>query len=162
MARQGDDPRKGRAANVSKFASGYQDASMRSLAGNYDHSRLLGDAQYLENPDKYRISKDFYRQNEVIVKQIPLEEKFMFDKSLDVFFKTFCKVLVDEISTGPVKRNVSCYVDDYGREYKGYLTYSEFKEIYITHVHEYDKKDVSKSEMVEEAKLRALFRIFDE
>jgi hypothetical protein len=68
---------------------------------------------------------DYFRQNEVILKQIPIEERFKFDKSLDLFFKSFCKILLDELN-GPVKREISSYVTHYGKAIKGFLTYSEF------------------------------------
>jgi hypothetical protein len=142
------------------MTGGNNDNSLRSIGGHDGGSRVLGDVSL--NPDdlsKYKVSKDFYRQNEVIIKQIPLEEKFAFDKSLDLFFKKFCKILIDEISSGPIKRDINSYVDHYGKENKGYLNYSEFKEIYLTHVH-YGDNDMKKPE-IEEGKLRALFGIFD-
>lgn len=93
------------------------------------------------------------------MKQIPIEERFKFDKSLDSFFKQFCKSLIDEITSGPVKRDINSYVVHYGKEKPGFINYSEFKEIYQTHVH-YSDNDMGKPD-VEEGKLRALFGIFD-
>lgn len=94
-----------------------------------------------------------------MLRQIPIEDVFRFDKSLDLFFQAFCKSLIDEVSNGPVKRDISSYVDHYGKDVKGFITYSEFKEIYLTHVH-YNDNDMTKP-VIEEGKLRALFGIFD-
>lgn len=69
------------------------------------------------------------------MRQIPIEEKFRFDKSLDSIFQNFCKFLIQELNDAPVKREVTSYVDYYGQEIKGFLTYPEFKEIYLVHVH---------------------------
>jgi len=67
--------------------------------------------------------------------------------------------LIDEISNGPVKRDINSYVVHYGKEKPGFLNYSEFKEIYMTHVH-YSDNDMGKPAL-EEGKLKALFAIFD-
>ena len=77
------------------------------------------------------------------MKQIPIEERFKFDKSLDMFFKRFCKALIDEISTGPVKLDISSYVSRYGKETKGFLNKAEFREIYLNHIH-YVENDIKK------------------
>lgn len=129
---RGDDPRRAKTQGPSKFGgAGYPDNSLRSIHAQDGASRLPGEHSLnTEDLNKYRVSKDFYRQNEVIMKQIPLEEKFMFDKSLDLFFRKFCKILLDEVSSGPIKRDINSYVDHYGKENKGYINYSEFKEIY--------------------------------
>ncbi len=68
------------------------------------------------------------------MRQIPIEERFRFDKSLDLFFQGFCQALIKEVSSGPVKREVTSFVDHYGKEVRGFLTYSEFKDIYKFHV----------------------------
>ena len=52
------------------------------------------------------------------------------DKSLDVFFREFCKALVEEANSGPKPRELESYVDLNGRESPGFLHYSEFKELY--------------------------------
>ena len=83
---------------------------------------------------KFKQNPDFYRQNEAIIQQIPIEERFRFDKSLDVYFQNFCKCIIKEVSTGGAKRDISSYVDYYGKETKGFLSYSEFREIYMLHV----------------------------
>jgi hypothetical protein len=83
---------------------------------------------------KFKQNSEFFRQNEAIMQQIPIEERFRFDKSLDLFFQHFCKTLIKEIANGPIKKDVSSYVDYYGKEVKGFLTYPEFKEIYLVHI----------------------------
>ena len=100
--------------------------------------------------------------------QIPIEERFKFDKSLDTFFQTFCQALIKEISSGPVKKDIASYVDYYGKEVKGFLTYPEFKEIYMIHVNpSSEPSNINKHNAgnmhtpIEEGKLRALFGIFD-
>jgi hypothetical protein len=66
---------------------------------------------------------------------------------------------------------VQSYVQFYGKETSGFINYSEFKEIYVTHVapniaaeesalHSKDKKPYVEIP-IEEGKLRALFGIFD-
>lgn len=83
---------------------------------------------------KFKQNQEFFRQNEAIIHQIPLEERFKFDKSLDVYFQNFCKQLIKEVTGGPVKRDITSFIDHYGKDYKGFITYSEFKEVYMIHV----------------------------
>jgi Ca2+-binding EF-hand superfamily protein len=59
------------------------------------------------------------------------------------------------LSIPPKQRELQSYVDHYGRESPGFLHYSEFKEIYMTHVHK------PGAQPPEEAKLLALFNLFD-
>jgi len=61
----------------------------------------------------FKGNKDFYRQNEVKHKQLNLQDKFAFDKSLDVFFKKFCKALMKEIeeSSALSKKTPASYVN---------------------------------------------------
>ena len=84
-------------------------------------------------------------------------EHFEFDKSLDRFFRTFCKALTEEAASGPRPREIQSFVEHYGRESPGFLRYSEFKEIYMTHVHILDQR----APPPEEGKLLALFNVFD-
>jgi hypothetical protein len=107
------------------------------------------------------------------MQQIPAEERFKFDKSLDMFFQNFCKILIKEISNGPIKKDITSYVDYYGKAYKGFLNYSEFKEIYLVHISQnvpatdadqhLPGKEVKANihSPTDEGKLRALFGIFD-
>jgi hypothetical protein len=69
-----------------------------------------------------------------------------------------------------VKRDITSYVDHYGKEVKGFLTYPEFKEVYQIHVHPSEQvpegrfgspTDKLLSPRFDEGKLRALFGIFD-
>ena len=64
---------------------------MRSTTGNLGNvnARTLTPLA-LEELKKFKSNQDYFRQNEAIFKQIPLEERFKFDKSLDFFFKNFC------------------------------------------------------------------------
>jgi Ca2+-binding EF-hand superfamily protein len=80
-----------------------------------------------------------------------------FDKTLDKFFKAFCEALVTEANSGPKPREIESYVDHYGKEASGFLSYAEFKEIHVTHVQALDRS----VQPPEEAKLIALFNLFD-
>jgi|LauGreDrversion4_2_1035121.scaffolds.fasta_scaffold42206_2 Ca2+-binding EF-hand superfamily protein len=91
--------------------------------------------------------------------QIPLEERFRFDKSLDIFFMAFCKQVLKEVTGGPIKRDVTSFVDFYGKETKGFISYPEFRELYMTHVSSTIEQSGTKA--AEEGKIRALFGIFD-
>ncbi len=116
---------------------------------------------------KFKMNQDFFRQAEAIINQIPLEERFKFDKSLDIFFQNFCRALLKELSDGPVKKDVTSYVNHYGKDVKGFLTYPEFKEVYTIHVapnismEESALTAAQRQSPIEEGKLRALFGIFD-
>jgi hypothetical protein len=51
-----------------------------------------------------------------------------------MFFKQYCRAIIKEVQSGPVKKDVTSYVQFYGKETTGFINYSEFKEIYVTHV----------------------------
>ena len=127
---RGKDPRKG-----------------KNDLGKIEEEKILvgNQSSFLSHEElrKFKLNDQFFRQNEAIISQIPIEERFKFDKSLDIFFQTFCRGLIKEITSGPVKRDISSYVDHYGKEVKGFLTFSEFKEIYTIHVQPYSSTDDS-------------------
>lgn len=102
------------------------------------------------------MNEQFYRQPESVIREgLPQGEQF--DKSLDRFFRDFCKALVQEATSGPRPREIESYVEHYGRESPGFLRYSEFKEIYMTHALALDQR----APAPEEGKLLALFNLFD-
>ena len=80
------------------------------------------------------------------------------DKSIDRFFKSFCKALVEEANSGPRKRALEDYIEHYGKEHKGFLNYAEFSSIFRTHALPIM---LPKGPPPEEGKLLALFSIFD-
>ena len=121
--------------------------------------------------NKFKQNMDFFRQPDAMEAKVAFEDRFRFDRSLDMFFKQFCRGIIKEIASGPVKRDISSYVQWYGKETIGFINYSEFKEIYATHVapniaaeeqalHQNEKKPFVEIP-IEEGKLRALFGIFD-
>ena len=121
--------------------------------------------------NKFKQNMDFFRQHDAMEQKVAFEDRFRFDRSLDMFFKQFCRGIIKEIQSGPVKKDVQSYVQFYGKETSGFINYSEFKEIYVTHVapniaaeesalHSKDKKPYVEIP-IEEGKLRALFGIFD-
>ena len=68
--------------------------------------------------------------------------------------------MLKELEDSPaIKRTPASYVEQYGKETKGYINFTEFKQIYEIHIRsiETDLQLVQ----VEEAKLRALFVLFD-
>lgn len=58
-----------------------------------------------------------------------------------------------------MKRTPGNYVQQYGSETKGYINFNEFKQIYDIHVKSLDEELAVAR--IEEAKLRALFVLFD-
>ena len=46
-------------------------------------------------------------------------------------FRGFCKALVEEANSGAKPREIEEYVDQHGQESPGFLTYAEFREIYL-------------------------------
>jgi hypothetical protein len=102
------------------------------------------------------------------------------DKLLDNLFNEFCKKLVEEVQGGPANVNISSYVTRYGKKSMNYLSYEEFKEIYMNHVYhptagmEEKKRRIHDSSSMMglnqqpgdedkslDAKVKALFRLFD-
>lgn len=68
-------------------------------------------------------------QPEVVINQ-PLPENFMFDQTIEKFFKFFCKYLIEEANNCPVPRTIESYVEHYGKQTAGFINFDEFKEIF--------------------------------
>ncbi len=68
----------------------------------------------------------------------------------------FCIALIEELKTSVGAKEPESYVDRYGKEFPGCLTFNELREIYLAHVH-YPEQINSKSPMPAENLLRALF-----
>ena len=60
-----------------------------------------------------------------------------FDKSVDAILQKFCYALIEELKTsiGAKSPEPETFVDRYGKEFPGFITFNEFKEIYLAHVH---------------------------
>lgn len=78
------------------------------------------------------------------------------DGTLDKFLREFARALTDEAKSGQKPREIESYVEQYGLESPGFLNYSEFKDIYVSHV-----LPLQKNKEIEEQKLFALFGVFD-
>ena len=74
------------------------------------------------------------------------------DRSIDLLLKNFCETLRVECLES--KRDVAEFVDFYGLEKKGFMSFQEFRDLYYAHV-EAEAKAPSL------AKLKALFGLFD-
>jgi hypothetical protein len=83
-----------------------------------------------------RTNESFFRQPEAVNRgEEGPQTHLTYDKSLDRFFKLFCRAIVEEAHSGPKQREVEHYVDHYGKERPGYLSYAEFKEVFETHAY---------------------------
>lgn len=60
-----------------------------------------------------------------------------FDKSVDAILQKFCFALQEELKTSVGAKAVEpeTFVDRYGKEFPGFITFNEFREIYTAHVH---------------------------
>jgi hypothetical protein len=49
----------------------------------------------------------------------------------------FCVALLEELKTSVTAKapEPETFVDRYGKEFPGFITFNEFKEIYLAHVH---------------------------
>jgi len=63
-----------------------------------------------------------FRQPEAIIKQTTYVN-FIFDESLEKFFKIFCKNLTEEANSSPKPRQIGDFVDYYGKKTAGYINY---------------------------------------
>mmetsp|Transcript_42490 Transcript_42490/g.65149 ORF Transcript_42490/g.65149 Transcript_42490/m.65149 type:complete len:251 (-) Transcript_42490:7727-8479(-) len=115
----------------------------------------LNQANLQQLDAKARVNDQLFRQPEAVAKEGV--RIFEFDKSLDRFFRHFCKALVEEAHSSPKPKEIEDFVDHYGRQSPGFLHYPEFKEIFQTHIQTQDPK----SPPPEEGKLLALFNLFD-
>lgn len=78
------------------------------------------------------------------------------DGTLDKFLREFARALTEDAKSGLKPREIESYVEQYGLESPGFLNYSEFKDIYVSHV-----LPLQKNKEIEEPKLFALFSVFD-
>lgn len=144
---QGQDPRK-------KLAT----KQLESIAEKQKEGFLSQDALAAHNAN-LKVNDQFYRQPQAVftsAEQIQANKDL--DKSLDRFFRSFCKALIEEAHSGPKPREIQSYVDHYGKESPGFLRYTEFKEIFQTHAQPILNP---KGPAPEEGKLLALFNVFD-
>ena len=105
-----------------------------------------------------RINTDFYRQAEVKNKQQSFSDIKNFDKSVDTILQKLCFALLEELKTsvGTKALEPETFVDRYGKEFPGFITFNEFKEIYLAHVH-YAESMGRNAAPPSENLLRALF-----
>ena len=75
---------------------------------------------------------------------------------MDTIVNKFCATLLDELKTSIGSKEPESYVDRYGKEYPGCVTFNELREIYLAHVY-YPEQINGKSPMPSENLLRALF-----
>ena len=64
-------------------------------------------------------------------------ESTQFDYAVDKLLAKFVTNLLNDlhVSAGKTKPNYGSYVDRYGKEMQGFVTFNEVKEMYLTHVH---------------------------
>ena len=100
-----------------------------------------------------------FRQPEVEIHGDPSElANFTWDRSIDRYFKNFCKAVIEEAKSGPRPKEVDHYVNHYGKARPGYINFAEFKEIFETHAMPIM---FPKGPNQEESKIIALFNAFD-
>ena len=81
------------------------------------------------------------------------------------FMSDVAEGLYEELKTGVSKdsknrMNAETYVDRYGKESPGFITFQEFKDIYMTHVYYADEMS-DKKPPADQNKLAALFNSID-
>jgi hypothetical protein len=105
-----------------------------------------------------KINPDFYRQAEVSKRQIQIADLKNFDKSVEAILQKFCYAMIEELKTsvGAKAPEPETFVDRYGKEFPGFITLNEFKEIYLAHVH-YPEQMVKNTPQPSDNLLRALF-----
>lgn len=102
---------------------------------------------------------EFYRQPEVKNKaKLTLLESKTFDQAVDKILVKFVQNLLDDISTAAHKTqpDYGSYVDRYGKEFPGFITFNEMKEMYLAHVH-YTESTKLKSMPPDDNLLKALY-----
>lgn len=100
-----------------------------------------------------------YRQPEAEIRGDPNAlANHVWDRNIDRYFKNFCRALIEEAESGPRPKPVEHYVNHYGKKRPGYLTYSEFKDVFETHAL---PLMFPNGPAQEEAKIQALFTAFD-
>ena len=83
-----------------------------------------------------------------------------YDTTIDKLIKDLLKKLNDEL---PTNKTATHFVDIYGKEYPGSITFQEFKSIYESHVHTVDNLDKygRQRDMPADNKLKAIFTVID-
>ena len=83
-----------------------------------------------------------------------------YDTTIDKIIKDVLKKLNDEL---PLNKQHTYWVDLYGNEYPGSMTFAEFKNLYETQVHSIDNFDKygNMREMPSDNKLKAVFNVID-
>jgi len=136
---RGVDPRK-------KLAAKQAEAAARSGLNKAALDKLNAEQ---------KVNDQYYRQPQAVMKRAAAPQDFEYDKSLQHFFEAACKALAEEVRSGPRPKGTDSYVEAYGKDSPGFLQYSEFKEVYLTHAHPIG------APVPEEGKLMALFNLFD-
>jgi hypothetical protein len=75
---------------------------------------------------------------------------------VDTIVNKFCATLLEELKTSIGSKEPESYVERYGKESPGCITFNELREIYLAHVY-YPEQINGKSPMPAENLLRALF-----
>ena len=106
------------------------------------------------------IGEKFFSKKERTAKQSTLMAAKNYDTTIDKLIKDILKKLNDEL---PLNKQPTHYVDLYGHEYPGSITFQEFKNIYETHVHSVDNTDRygNVRDMPADNKLKAVFNVID-
>ena len=112
-------------------------------------------------------NKEYFRQNETKYQETALvaQKQKGFDMTITNMMSEVAERLFDDLKTGVTKNkinriNAESYVDRYGKESPGFITFTEFKDIYMTHVHYADEMSEKKPKP-DINKLTALFNAID-
>ena len=103
---------------------------------------LTAEALELHN-QKIKVNDKFFKQPQAVfshdqVKQFMGASKEL-DKTIDRFFRSFCKALIEDASKGltdkddNLSKGIANMVDRYGKENPGFINYSEFKDLFGNH-----------------------------
>ena len=97
-----------------------------------------------------------------------------YDSTIQHLMEYFCEAIANEINEAATLQRkrieAESFVDRYGKKSPGYIDFSEFKQIYINHVHLADdnnfnsyqlQKSTKVMRMPEDAKLMSLFNTLD-
>jgi hypothetical protein len=111
-------------------------------------------------------NKEYFRQNETKYQETALvaQKQKGFDMTITNMMQEVGERLLDDLKTGVTKKknriNAESYVDRYGKESPGFITFKEFKDIYMTHVFYADEMS-EKRPKPDINKLTALFNAID-
>lgn len=95
-------------------------------------------------------------------RQREIMDNKQFDQSVGKQVNLMIEKLTDDLGVDTAERKVDhgAYVDRYGKENSGFISFSEFKEIYLNHVFFSDTRNMNR-EPPEENLIRALFNTID-